>query len=276
MNNTLSQTQLKFNIPAGIQHTSQGVVYTVDLELNQLIDHREFLIATHSISTVWLAGNTREILRLHGAPGLEKANGALKMSLEQMKSEQALLKLEIPFYDCLSPTHLHVIGRASLPANDQFRWAEIAINEKLSPAELRTSIIKGEVTRAEVGGGRESGVGSPHAVRQQFDFWMREIEGRWETLPPDQLEALHAMLRPIAEFVLRLEQKMAAGEEARAPFNEQHRVVEKIRFHFALGSEVSIGKIQRKLRLGYNAASAGFDALVESGEVKDGIRVPVK
>lgn len=272
MNNTLSQTQLKFNIPAGIQHTSQGVVYTVDLKLNQLIDHREFLIATHSISTVWLAGNTREILRLHGEPGLEKANGALKMSLEQMKSEQALLKLEIPFYDCLSPTHLHVIGRASLPANDQFRWAEIAINEKLSPAELRTSIIKGEVTRAEVGGGRESGVGSPHAVRQQFDFWMREIENRWETLPPDQLEALHAMLRPIAEFVLRLEQKMASGWGARAA-NTSDRLLEKIRGHFAIGDVVYVGQIQNRLRVHYNLALAAYDALVESGEVERGIRV---
>ena len=273
MNNTLSQTQLKFNIPAGIQHTSQGVVYTVDLELNQLIDHREFLIATHSISTVWLAGNTREILRLHGEPGLEKANGALKMSLEQMKSEQALLKLEIPFYDCLSPTHLHVIGRASLPANDQFRWAEIAINEKLSPAELRTSIIKGEVTRAEVGAGRGSGVGSPHAVRQQFDFWMREIEGRWETLPVEQMEALHAMLRPIAEFVLRLGQKITAAEEVRARFNTPERVLEKIRFRFAIGDVVYVGQIQNRLRVHYNVALAAYDALVESGEVVGGIRV---
>ena len=59
-------------------------------------------------------------------------------------------------------------------------------------------------------GAAAGGVGSPHAVRQQFDFWMREIGGRWETLPADQLRALHAMLRPITEFGLRLERAVLA------------------------------------------------------------------
>ena len=102
---------------------------------------------------------------------------------------------------------------------------------------------------------------------------MREIEGRWETLPVEQMEALHAMLRPIAEFVLRLEQKITAAEEVRARFKTPERVLEKIRFRFAIGDVVNIGQIQNRLRVHYNVALAAYDALVKSGEVVGGIRV---
>ncbi len=60
-------------------------------------------------------------------------------------------------------------------------------------------------------GAKEGGVGSPHAVRQQFDFWRREIGDRWETLPPEQIEDLHALLLPIAELVWRLERSLRAS-----------------------------------------------------------------
>jgi len=264
------------SIPSGVQFFKKEMHIPEGLLFEAWYDLGRYLSEMRRSVNFW---QTKHVRYGRAAYGEERTAEALKqMDFEfaDVKAMDALLKLEGVFHAALSVEHHFVAARADVPAEQREMWLATAEKEKLTPLELRTSMIKGEVTRAEVGGGRESGVGSPHAVRQQFDFWMREIEGRWETLPVEQMEALHAMLRPIAEFVLRLEQKMAAGEEARAPFNEQHRVVEKIRFHFALGSEVSIGKIQRKLRLGYNAASAGFDALVESGEVKDGIRVPVK
>ena len=260
-------------IPSGVQFFKKEMHIPEGLLFEAWYDLGRYLAEMRRSVNFW---QTKHVRYGRGCYGEEKTAEALaQMDFEfaDVKAMDALLKLDGVAHAELSAEHHFVAARADVPPEQREMWLATAEREKLTPAELRASMIKGVVTRAEPGGGRESGVGSPHAVRQQFDFWMREIEDRWEKLPPDQLEALHAMLRPIAEFVLRLEQKIAAGEGLRAPFNEQQRVVEKIRFHFAIGAEVSIAKIQRKLRLGYNAASAGFDALVEAGEVSKGIRV---
>jgi hypothetical protein len=266
MNNILS-------IPEGVQFFKKQLHIPEGLIFEQWYDLGRYLAEMRRSVNFW---QTKHVRYGRGAYGEERTAEALKQmdfEFQDVKAMDALLKLDGVAHAELTAEHHFVAARADVTPEQKETWLDIAEKEKLTPAELRVSMIKGVVTRAETGGGRDSGVGSPHAVRQQFDFWMREIEDRWEKLPPDQLEALHGLLRPIAEFVLRLEQKMAAGEEARAPFNDKERVIQKVRFHFPLGSEVSLAKIQRKLRLGYNAASVAFDALVDSGEVAKGIRV---
>lgn len=259
-------------IPSGVQFFKKEMHIPEGLLFEAWYDLGRYLAEMRRSVNFWQTKHVRFGRAAYGEERTAEALQQMDFEFADVKAMDALLKLEGVPHAALSVEHHFVAARADVPSEQREIWLATAEREKLTPAELRASMIKGVVTRAEVGGGRESGVGSPHAVRQQFDFWMREIEGRWETLPPDQLEALHAMLRPIAEFVLRLEQKMASGEEARAA-NTSDRLLEKIRGHFAIGDVLYVGQIQNRLRVHYNLALAAYDALVESGEVVGGIRV---
>ena len=261
------------SIPSGVQFFKKEMHIPEGLLFEAWYDLGRYLAEMRRSVNFWQTKHVRFGRAAYGEERTAEALQQMDFEFADVKAMDALLKLEGVPHAALSVEHHFVAARADVPSEQREIWLATAEREKLTPAELRASMIKGVVTRAEVGGGRESGVGSPHAVRQQFDFWMREIEGRWETLPPDQLEALHAMLRPIAEFVLRLEQKMAAGEEARVVSNTPDRLLEKIRGHFAIGDVVYVGQIQNRLRVHYNLALAAYDALVESGEVERGIRV---
>ena len=278
------------SIPSGVQFFKKEMHIPEGLLFEAWYDLGRYLSEMRRSVNFWQTKHVRFGRAAYGEERTAEALQQMDFEFADVKAMDALLKLEGVPHAALSVEHHFVAARADVPSEQREIWLATAEREKLTPAELRASMIKGVVTRAEVGGGRESGVGSPHAVRQQFDFWMREIEGRWETLPPDQLEALHAMLRPIAEFVLRLEQKMAlgegleqkmaSGEEARAAkraarvvWNTSDRLLEKIRGHFAIGDVVYVGQIQNRLRVHYNLALAAYDALVQSGEVEHGIRV---
>ena len=265
-NNTLS-------IPSGVQFFKKEMHIPEGLLFEAWYDLGRYLAEMRRSVNFWQTKHVRFGRAAYGEERTAEALQQMDFEFADVKAMDALLKLEGVPHVALSVEHHFVAARADVPSEQREIWLATAEREKLTPAELRASMIKGEVTRAEVGAGRESGVGSPHAVRQQFDFWMREIEGRWETLPVEQMEALHAMLRPIAEFVLRLEQKITAAEEVRARFNTPARVLEKIRKHFDIGAAVNVGQIQSKLRVHYAVACQALDALVDSGEVVGGIMV---
>ena len=261
------------SIPSGVQFFKKEMHIPEGLPFEGWYDLGRYLSEMRRSVNFWQTKHVRFGRAAYGQERTAEALQQMDFEFQDVKAMDALLKLDGVAHAELSAEHHFVAARADVPSEQREIWLATAEREKLTPAELRTSMIKGEVTRAEVGAGRESGVGSPHAVRQQFDFWMREIEGRWETLPVEQMEALHAMLRPIAEFVLRLEQKMAAKRAARVVWNTSDRLLEKIRGHFAIGDVVYVGQIQNRLRVHYNLALAAYDALVESGEVERGIRV---
>ena len=265
-NNTLS-------IPSGVQFFKKEMHIPEGLLFEAWYDLGRYLAEMRRSVNFWQTKHVRFGRAAYGEERTAEALQQMDFEFQDVKAMDALLKLDGVAHAELSAEHHFVAARADVPSEQREIWLATAEREKLTPAELRTSMIKGEVTRAEVGAGRESGVGSPHAVRQQFDFWMREIEGRWETLPVEQMEALHQMLYPIAKFVLRLEHKIVAAEEVRGRFNTPEKVLEKIRFRFDIGDVVNIGQIQNRLRVHYNVALAAYDALVESGQVVGGIRV---
>jgi hypothetical protein len=190
--------QLELTIPDGIRHLATGVIYPPGLSLEQLIDHRKFCARAHASSLHWLTDNSREILKNYGDEALQKAADLVSLENDQARAEQALLKLEVAPLDCLPPCYYVVLGNSGLDAAKQGEWVETTLRERLTPHELKRSIKEGEVWRE---GQNHVGVPTPHAVRQQFDFWRRAIGETWREWPPEVRAIAISELAPIAEFV---------------------------------------------------------------------------
>jgi len=106
-------------------------------------------------------------------------------ALEQLELEVTLVKTavavnSVPYelrMENLDAEHYIELSRAQLTKAKAIRWARITSEQRLTPAQLRLSIIEGEVVDRAATKMLQTGVITIHGIRQSFDVWYRRVGG---------------------------------------------------------------------------------------------------
>jgi hypothetical protein len=156
-----------------------------------------FLKAARQASLRWLADARVIGRREFGDERVLAFEEQLDLGLPDLKAAEALESLECRS-DELSDEHHFVVAKKLDDSEEQARWLETARREKLSPAELKTSIEAGRVVRAQERAGRGGGLATIEGVRQLFDIWAKQVsEEQWKSWPREKQVMLLEEIRPI-------------------------------------------------------------------------------
>lgn len=111
----------------------------------------------------------------------------------------------------LNGDHYFVLSKVA--AEVQEYWADLAVEHRLTGAELEASIKAGKVVRKDVTKVR-SGLATIQGVRCAFDRWRRAALGAepLETWPAYRLEELREELEPVLEVARELERLLEDDE----------------------------------------------------------------
>jgi hypothetical protein len=113
--------------------------------------------------------------------GEEKVGDAL----EQLEFEATLVKAavainQIPLdlrFPNLTGDHYVELAKADLSRAKATKWARVAFEQGLTPSQLKFSIVEGEVVGRDAARALSSGVVTIQGIRQQFDVWMKRMNG---------------------------------------------------------------------------------------------------
>lgn len=148
-------------------------------------------------------------------------------ALEQLELEATLVKssymiASIPTelrFDNLEPDHYVELAKSGIPKPQKVRWARIASEQRLTPSQLRFSIIEGEVVDRAAAKAMQTGVLTIQGVRQSFDVWLRRVGGIEGVIKMESDHKIEIMeeLDAICEFGMQLHdhlQEIAAPKPA--------------------------------------------------------------
>lgn len=124
----------------------------------------------------------------------------LEFSLPEMK--QVLNINAVPMelrHDNLNADHYIVLGQAKLNKRETKRWADLASVQQLSPADLKKSIVAGEV-RTGATPRDTQGIITVNGIRVEFEAWLAKVKG---------VEGILAMEKAAITDILKELQPMA-------------------------------------------------------------------
>jgi hypothetical protein len=106
-------------------------------------------------------------------------------ALEQLELELTLVKTAVAvnsvprelIFENINDEHFVEISKAQLPKAKAIKWARIASEQRLTPAQLRLSIVHGEVVDRDATKMLSTGMITIQGIRQSFDIWYRRVGG---------------------------------------------------------------------------------------------------
>lgn len=135
-------------------------------------------------------------------------------ALEQLELEVTLVKTAVAIMSVphelrlenLDGEHYIELSRAQLTKAKAIRWARIASEQRLTPSQLRLSIVEGEVIDRSAAKLLQTGVITIHGIRQSFDVWYRRVGGINGVKAMDLEHKIEIMeeLDPMCEFGMNL------------------------------------------------------------------------
>lgn len=145
-------------------------------------------------------------------------------ALEQLELEVTLVKTavainSIPYeirQENLDAEHYIELSRAQLTKAKAIRWARIAGEQRLTPAQLRLSIVEGEVVDRAATKMLQTGVITIHGIRQSFDVWYRRVGGidGIRKMEPDLQVEIMEELDSIIEVGMMLHDHLEATQKS--------------------------------------------------------------
>jgi len=148
-------------------------------------------------------------------------------ALEQLELEVTIVKTAIAInsvphelrLENLDAEHYVELSRAQLPKAKAIRWARIASEQRLTPSQLRLSIIEGEVVDRAATKMLQTGVITIHGIRQSFDVWYRKVGGINGVKAMDMENQIEIMeeLDSICEFGMVLHDHLENVQNAASP-----------------------------------------------------------
>lgn len=135
-------------------------------------------------------------------------------ALEQLEMEAVLVKAAFTItaiptemrFPSLNGDHYVELVRSGISKAQKIRWARIAHEQRLTPAQLRFSISEGEVVDRAAAKALQTGVITVQGIRQSFEILLRRwhgIEGVKKMDTEDQIEIMEE-LDAICEFGMLL------------------------------------------------------------------------
>lgn len=145
-------------------------------------------------------------------------------ALEQLELEVTLVKTAVAInsvphelrLENLDAEHYIELSRAQLPKAKAIRWARIASEQRLTPSQLRLSIVEGEVVDRSAAKMLQTGVITIHGIRQSFDVWYRRVGGinGVKAMELDHQIEIAEELDTIMEFGYTLHEHLDAVQKA--------------------------------------------------------------
>ena len=105
--------------------------------------------------------------------------------------------------------------RSSLTKTQKIHWARVAHEQRLTPSQLKFSIIEGEVVDRAAAKMLQTGVITVQGLRQSFEIWHRRVggvEGVKAMELEDQIEIMEE-LDAICEFGMQLHDHLMQIQE---------------------------------------------------------------
>jgi hypothetical protein len=171
---------------------------------------------------IYQADGLRFGKRKFGDAAIEEIVVQLEMELEDM--EEIAMLAQIPpelRHEKLTARHYIVAGYlltgGQITAETAATWMRVAVEEQLTPDQLKESILAGHVIKSSaalIGSGSNRFAFLPiHSIGTSFIRWEKQMELRgfpWERIPIDAKRQIFAELKPIGEAYLRLKQELEA------------------------------------------------------------------
>jgi hypothetical protein len=274
-----TQLSLDFNLPPGVRFTRRALILPQEFSREQWTSLGEYLCHARGSLTFW---KTDWIAAGRAKFGDQEVAMVLEDLEERFRKERDAEALNDLQEDLLKQPRLeglkvridglpleHHIELAKMTDEvDQKMWGELSMKHDLTPAELRVSRKLGHVKKFDPAQAQRpsAGVSTVLGLRTQWDLLRKQIGDQWKEWDVTTARDFCETLRPIVEFY----DEVRAAHAGKAPPSED---LAKVRAAFAAGDDISVGKIQRRMRMGYTVAVAILDAMIEAGEIKDGVRV---
>lgn len=216
----MTQTSVDLSVVAGSESgaftpTDTGMTFADDLSKEQWREILKTLKLAESKSRIWLADCIEFGRKRWGAEAVELELAQLEFDLPMVRS--ALTITEIPItirYPNLDSEHYIELSKVR-DKKAQAKWAKIASEQSLTPAQLRFSIAAGEVVDTDHSRQLKTGVVTIQGIRQSFDLWFKRVGGADGVLKMDQehQEEILEELDTIVEFALYLRKEVEDGVE---------------------------------------------------------------
>lgn len=102
-------------------------------------------------------------------------------------------------HDSLSGDHYIAIAKAKISSKEQAYWSRTAVEQSLTPAQLKASIEAGEVVSESQAKRNNCGVLNIHGIRQDFEMWKSRV-GEEEGIQKMSTEARHEIASELLAF----------------------------------------------------------------------------
>lgn len=194
--------------------TETGLEISEDISFDQFKQILRVLKLAKYKSTIWLADAIAFGNRIFGTAVVEDA-------LEQLEFDMPVVRAAITVgsipeelrYANLDSDHYVVLAGAEDP-KEQIKWARIASEKHLNPSQLKFSMAEGEIVDRAAARQLNTGVITPHGIRQSFDVWLRRMGGLEgiKKLELDMQEEIVEELSAIVEFGLAMDAALSSHE----------------------------------------------------------------
>lgn len=157
--------------------------------------------------------------------------GAKKVdeALEQLELEATLVKTAVAInsvprdlrFEHLDGDHYVELSKAEITKAKKIHWARVASEQRLTPAQLRFSIIEGEVVDRDSARGLQTGIYTVQGIRQSFDVWHRRVGGidGVKSMDVDHQVEIMEEIDAICEFGMLLHEHLQQLQNSHAPGN---------------------------------------------------------
>lgn len=200
------ESTLSLLTPAGaIQITQTGATLPDNLTYAEWFEQVRAMRLVKHIYHAALADLVKYGRQRFGEKEVEAALTQLHFDLSDVYRANAVIALEdgVRVRADITAEHRYVLGKelADHPEKQE-EWAATAAREKLTPAELRISIGRGEVVRG-LRNERSPGIVTFEAVQMMFRKAVQQYGGtkKIATLPVDVRAKIRDLLRPVVELV---------------------------------------------------------------------------
>jgi hypothetical protein len=145
-------------------------------------------------------------------------------ALEQLELEAALVKTALAInsvpremrFENLDGEHYVELSKSNITKAQKIHWARIASEQRLTPVQLRFSIVEGEVVDRTVAREAQTGLYTVHGIRQSFDVWYRRVGGinGVKAMETDHQIEIMEELEAICHFGFELDEHLTKIQEA--------------------------------------------------------------
>ena len=198
---------LQLVLPEGIQHTTRGVTFPLQLSRDGWLEYGRFLSRAKDGLTFWRA-SWLDFGRVNfGDEFVRESIAQLEFEFTDVRKAQLLNSLPVRDPE-LTAEHHFVLAKSKLDDVARNMWVDLTKKSDLSPNELQESIKLGRVTKLDEGQETKSwgaGFATIEGIARQWELLMKQIGDLWEQWTASEIAEFRIHIGNIVEFDRKLQ-----------------------------------------------------------------------